>query len=164
MISELIDFLALPPDYRPIIRRTSSFTKNAAQESAHLAGIASGVKRGKRRRLEMMDASFAELERHRLLHTRLLEELVHRRLLRPGGWSHRGYQFCTEPTSLALLALSSRSDSSAAREALRPLLPHRLSDGTWPAVADAVAVNFWTTALAVNTLMILEAVSDHLKT
>jgi len=67
-------------------------------------------------------------------------------------------QFCTEPTSLALLALfSSQSAPAATEEDLALLAAHRLPDGTWPAVEDEVAANFWATALAVNTLMILGA-------
>lgn len=118
-------------------------------------GMASGVKRGKRRHPEIMDPAFAEPERHRLLPTRLLEELVHRQHIRAGGWSHRGEQFCTEATSLALFALSSMSGSVAKREDLRPLLAHRLPDGTWPGAVTGAGVNIWATALAVNALMVL---------
>ena len=70
-----------------------------------------------------MNRSFAALERQRLARCRLLAELRYRRLPRPGGWSHCGEQFGTEPTSLALLALhSSSSASTVTRKELEPLL------------------------------------------
>lgn len=56
-----------------------------------------------------MISSFAEFETQRLSRCRLLDELLRRRLLGGGGWSHRGLQFGTEPTALALLALHSAS-------------------------------------------------------
>jgi len=97
-------------------------------------------------------------EKYRSLRGRLLEELLHRRLPGAAVWSHCGTQFCAEPTSLALLALFfSQSSSSAMKDDLKPLLAHRLSDGTWPSATDGAGVNVWATALAVNTLMILGA-------
>ncbi len=97
------------------------------------------------------------LERQRLARCRLLAELRHRRLPRPGGWSHFGAQFGTEPTSLALLALySSSTGSTLTREQLNPLLSFQRPNGLWPAVGDGAAdVNIWATAIAVNALMIL---------
>src|SRR5271157_1467092 len=104
-----------------------------------------------------MNRPLAGLERQRLARCRLLAELRHRRLVRPGGWSHRGVQFGTEPTALALLALySSLSGSTVTREELEPLLACRRPNGLWPAVGvGAAGVSFWATALAVNTLITL---------
>src|SRR5581483_4243934 len=104
-----------------------------------------------------MNKSFAALERQRLARCRLLAELRYRRLPRPGGWSHFGAQFGTEPTSLALLALySSSTGSTLPRQQLEPLLAFRRPNGLWPAVGDGAAdVNIWATAIAVNALMIL---------
>ena len=104
-----------------------------------------------------MNPSFAGLERHRFLHSRLLDELFHRRLLNARGWSHYGTQFCTEPTALALLALfSSPSGSSATRYDVTPLLARQRLDGTWPS-AEGADENIWATALAGNTLLYLQA-------
>ena len=104
-----------------------------------------------------MNKSFAALERQRLARCRLLAELRHRRLPRPGGWSHCGGQLGTEPTSLALLALhSSSSASTVPRQELEPLLAWQRPNGLWPAVGDGAAdLNIWATAIAVNALMIL---------
>ena len=109
-----------------------------------------------------MNRSFAALERQRLARCRLLAELRYRRLPRPGGWSHCGAQFGTEPTSLALLALySSSSASTVTREELEPLLACQRPNGLWPAVGDGAAgVSFWASAMAVNTLMILGAAPE----
>lgn len=108
-----------------------------------------------------MNRSLARLESQRLARCRLLTELHYRRLPRPGGWSHCGTQFGTEPTSLALLAL--RSSSSSSTEELEPLLACRRPNGLWPAVRDeAAASNFWDSAIAVNTLMIMGAPSETL--
>jgi hypothetical protein len=65
---------------------------------------------------------------------------------------------------LALLALySSPSGSAVTREELEPLLACRRPNGLWPAVGDGAAgVNFWATAMAVNTLMTLGASADSL--
>ena len=106
--------------------------------------------------------SFAALERQRLARCRLLAELRYRRLPRPGGWSHCGAQFGTEPTSLALLALhSSSSASTVPRQELEPLLACQRPNGLWPAVGDGAAgVSFWASAMAVNTLMILGAAPE----
>jgi hypothetical protein len=68
---------------------------------------------------------------------------------------HRGAQFGTEPTALALLAL--HSEPIVLKEGIAPLMAHQGMDGLWGAVGDGVAINFWATALAVNTLLILEA-------
>ena len=106
-----------------------------------------------------MSSSFVALERRRLALCRLLAELRYRRLPRSGGWGHRSAQFGTEPTSLALLALyASPSGATVTRQELEPLLACQRPNGLWPAVGDkAAAVNFWATAMAVNTLMILGA-------
>jgi len=71
-------------------------------------------------------------------------------------------QVGTEPTSLALLALySSPSSSTVTREELEPLLACRRPNGLWPAVGvGAAGVNFWATAMAVNTLMTLGASAE----
>ena len=45
--------------------------------------------------------------------------------------------------------------------ASRRLMLHRQSDGLWPAASEGAGVNFWTTALAVNTLMILAPTQRH---
>ena len=104
-----------------------------------------------------MSHAFKGLESHRLLHRRLLEELLRRRLPRVGGWSHYGTQFCAEPTALALLALfSSFVGSPAAKADLSPLVARWRRNGTWPAAADRVGEDVWATALAVNALMYLQ--------
>src|SRR5581483_4677560 len=104
-----------------------------------------------------MNKSFAALERQRLAQCRLLAELRSRRLPRPGGWSHYGAQFGTEPTSLALLALhSSSSAATVPRQELEPLLACQRLNGLWPAVGPGVEdVSVWASAIAVNTLMTL---------
>jgi hypothetical protein len=109
-----------------------------------------------------MNLSFAAHERQRLARCRLLAELRHRRLRGPGGWSHCGEQFGTEPTSLALLALrSSSSASTVKRMELEPLLACQRPNGLWPAVGNGTAgVSFWASAMAVNTLMILGAAPE----
>jgi hypothetical protein len=106
-----------------------------------------------------MSSSFVGFERQQLVRCRILAELFRRRLPGPGGWSHCGAQCGIEPTSLALLALYSYpSGSTATREELAPLLAFQQPNGLWPAVADRAAdVNFWASALAVNTLMALGA-------
>jgi hypothetical protein len=109
-----------------------------------------------------MNLSFAALERQRLARCRMLAELRHRRLRGPGGWSHCGEQFGTEPTSLALLALRSSSSASTVKGMeLEPLLACQRPNGLWPAVGNGTAgVSFWASAMAVNTLMILGAVPE----
>jgi len=103
-----------------------------------------------------MNLSIGETERQRLARWRLSEELVRREI--PGGWSHDGTQIATEPTALALLALRSSTWASiAAERGCRALILRRRSDGLWPAIGDRANVNFWTTAVAVNALMILDA-------
>ena len=106
--------------------------------------------------------SFASFERQRLARCRLLAELRYRRLPRPGGWSHYGAQFGTEPTSLALLALhSSSSAATVPRQELEPLLACQRPNGLWPAVRnEAAGVSFWASAVAVNTLMTLGAAPE----
>lgn len=103
-------------------------------------------------------------ERQRLARCRLLAELRHRQLPRTAGWSHCGAQFGTEPTSLALLALySSPSGSTVTREELEPLLACRRPNALCPAVGvGAAGVDFWATAMAVNTLMTLGAKAETL--
>ena len=108
-----------------------------------------------------MKTSFAALERQRLARCRLLAKLLYRRLPRPGGWSHCGVQFGTESTSLALLALRSSRSSPVPIEELAPLLACRRPNGLWPAVRDGdIEANFWASAIALNTLMILGAASE----
>jgi len=109
-----------------------------------------------------MNLSFAALERQRLARCRLLAELRHRRLPGPGGWSHCGEQFGTEPTSLALLAVrSSSSASTVKRMELEPLLACQRPNGLWSAVGNGTAgVSLWASAMAVNTLMILGAAPE----
>lgn len=104
-----------------------------------------------------MSDSFAGLEKQRLARCRLLAELGYRRLPHPGGWGHCGKQFGTEPTSLALLALHSSSSCPAVpRQELELLLGCQRPNGIWPAVGNGTAgVSFWSSAVAVNTLMIL---------
>jgi hypothetical protein len=106
-----------------------------------------------------MSISFVGFERQQLVWHRLLEEIRRRRLPGRGGWSHGGAQFGAEPTSLALLALySSPSDSTATAEDLAPLIVRQAPNGLWPAVGGAAAGgNFWATAMAANTLMVLGA-------
>ena len=100
-----------------------------------------------------MISSFARYERQRLARCRLLDELLRRQLPAGGGWSHRGAQFGTEPTALALLAL--HSASIALKDGIAPLIAHQGAEGLWAAVGDGDGINFWATALAVNTLSIL---------
>ena len=70
-----------------------------------------------------MSASFSDLERHRFLSSRLVEELLRRRLPVEGGWGHCSTQFGTEATSLALLSLcSSPAGSFAMKKDLRRCL------------------------------------------
>jgi hypothetical protein len=110
-----------------------------------------------------MSSSFVEFERQRsVVRCRLLEEIRRRRLPGTGGWGHCGTQFGTEPTSLALIALHwSPLGSTVTSEELAPLIARQLPNGLWPAVGDAAAgVNFWATALAVNTLMTLGATPE----
>ena len=104
-----------------------------------------------------MSSSFVGFEKQQLVRCRILAELCRRRLPGAGGWSHSGAQCGIEPTSLAILALYSYpSGSTATREELAPLLAFQQPNGLWPAVADRAAdVNFWASALAVNTLMAL---------
>jgi hypothetical protein len=106
-----------------------------------------------------MSSSVVAFERQQSARRRLLAELRIRRLPSTGGWSHCGEQFGTEATSLALLALhSSLSGFPATKEDLSPLMAHQLPNGLWPAVGDrATGENFWATAMAANTLMILGA-------
>ncbi len=105
-----------------------------------------------------MNDSVGETERQRLARWRLSEELIRRQLPRAGGWSHNGAQFATEPTAWALLALRSSTWASMAKEqGFTALMSRRRSGGLWPAVDDWTGANFWTTAIAVNALMILDA-------
>jgi hypothetical protein len=64
-------------------------------------------------------------------------------------------QFGAEPTAFALLAL--HSGAIVTHEGASPLIARQGADGLWSAVGDATGVNFWATALAVNTLSILGA-------
>jgi hypothetical protein len=110
-----------------------------------------------------MSSSFVEFERQRsVVRCRLLEEIHRRRLPGADGWSHCGAQFGTEPTSLALLALYSfPPGSTVIGEELAPLVARQLPNGLWPAAGDGAAgVNFWASALAVNTLMTLGATPE----
>jgi hypothetical protein len=105
-----------------------------------------------------MSGSFADLERHRFLSSRLVEELSRRRLPVEGGWGHCSAQFGTEATSLALLSLcSSPAGSFAMKRDLPTLLAQRRSNGTWPATGDGAGESIWATALAANTLMYVDA-------
>src|SRR4051812_19893526 len=101
-------------------------------------------------------------ERHSRLHGRLLEELLRRRLPDVRGWSHCGAQLCTEPTSLALLALSSSTlGASVVKEDGAHLLARRRSNGTWPA-AGGLGPSVWATAWAVNALINITAQAEPL--
>ena len=105
-----------------------------------------------------MSSSFADLERHRFLSSRLVEELSRRRLPVEGGWGHCSAQFGTEATSLALLSLcSSPAGSFAMKKDLPTLLARRRPNGTWPATVDGAGESIWATALAANTLMYVHA-------
>lgn len=104
-----------------------------------------------------MIGSFVAFENQRLARCRLLDELLRRRLPDKGGWSHGSTQFGTEPTALALLAL--HSGLIVTRDGIGSLVARRGADGLWPAVGDGTGANFWATAMAVNTLSILGAVS-----
>src|SRR5215831_16516099 len=97
-----------------------------------------------------MTASFACFERRRLGRCRLLNELLRRRLPSGGGWSHKGTQFGTEPTALALLAL--HSGAIVIKEGAAILTRRQAADGLWSAVGDGPGPNFWATAIAINTL------------
>jgi hypothetical protein len=100
-----------------------------------------------------MTRSFANMEIQRLARCRLLEELVRRRLPGGAGWSHGGTQFGTEATALALLAL--HSAAIVTQEGASPLIARQGAEGLWSAVGDGTGMNFWATAMAVNTLSIL---------
>src|ERR1039458_3093294 len=109
-----------------------------------------------------MSRSFAGFERQRFVRCRLLGEIRRRRLPGGGGWSHGGAQFGAEPTSLALLALySPPSGSTVTTEDLAPLIGWQLPNGFWAAIGDGAAGgNFWATAMAANTLMVLGAAPE----
>ena len=109
-----------------------------------------------------MNGSAQTTERRILaVRSRLLEELLHRRLPGAGGWGHCAAQFSTEATSLSLLALFlSESGSAATKDDFRPLLARRQSAGTWPSAEEGAGVNIWATTLAANTLMILGASAE----
>src|ERR1035441_3490921 len=183
MISERIDFLACPPNYRPILRQASQLAKT----QLHFGGVHgnAGASSARRRKVERqmatarsllargrfpaktqseaepvnMSSSLVGFERQQLVQCRLLEEIRRRRLPGAGGWSHGGAQFGTEPTSLALLALySSPSGSTVTTKELAPLIVRLQPNGLWSAVGDGAAgVSFWASAMAVNTLMIFGA-------
>jgi hypothetical protein len=105
-----------------------------------------------------MSGSFADLERHRFLSSRLVEELSRRRLPVEGGWGHCSAQFGTEATSLALLSLcSSPAGSYVMKKDLPTLLARRRPNGAWPATVDGAGESIWATALATNTLMYVQA-------
>jgi len=64
---------------------------------------------------------------------------------------------------LALLALRSSTWASIAKvQGFTALMSRRLSCGLWPAVEDSKGASFWTTAIAVNALMILGAEPETL--
>src|SRR5690242_4830771 len=110
-----------------------------------------------------MKPLFAKVENQKLLHHQLLEELRRRRRPNVRGWSHFGAQFGAEPTSLALLALSSsplRFDSF--KESRARLFGRKLPNGTWAAAADAVVPSVWDTALAVNALIAINTTPEPL--
>jgi hypothetical protein len=110
-----------------------------------------------------MDGSVGRTERQRSALCSLAEELVRRQLPRASGWSHNGAQIAAEPTALALLALRSSTWASIAKEqGFTALMSRRLSCGLWPAVEYSKGANFWTTAIAVNALMILDAEPETL--
>lgn len=70
-------------------------------------------------------------------------------------------QLGTEPTSLAVLALRSSRQPVAPPQELGPLLACRRPNGLWSAVRDGDSeTDFWASAIALNTLMILGAASD----
>jgi hypothetical protein len=102
-----------------------------------------------------MISPFTDFETQRLARCRLLEEVLRRRLPGGGGWSHRGTQCATEPTALALVAL--HSGGIVTKDRIRPLMATQGADGLWCAVGGGATGSFWATALAVNTLLILNA-------
>ena len=105
-----------------------------------------------------MNGSVVAAERQTSARDRLLEEVVRRQLPRTGGWSHSGTQFATEPTAWALLALYSCPwASSATEQGLTALMLRQQPAGLWPAVGDGAGANFWDTAMAINTLVIIGA-------
>ena len=71
--------------------------------------------------------------------------------------SRRAVRDGTDIVGVAGSEIASSGVAQRCNEGLSRLMLHRRSDGLWPAVSDGAGVNFWATALAVNTLMILGA-------
>ena len=107
--------------------------------------------------MSAMSSLPASLPNWRVALRRLLEELLHRQRPAAGGWSYCGKQVCTEPTSLALLALvSAPPDHLLGSVGVEPLLAIRQPDGTWPSTAGGSIFSLWATALAVNAMVTLQ--------
>lgn len=103
---------------------------------------------------KVIKGSLLGFESQRWARCQLLKELLRRRLP-GGGWSHTGTQVGTEPTALALLALRSASFPMKGGAAL--LMTQQAVNGLWPAVGEKTALNFWATAMAIDTLSLLGA-------
>src|SRR5437763_1771484 len=99
------------PDQRQqqfeLLRREDSRRLLALRPTLHSHKFDGILSQGLWVRGSSMSASFADLERHRFLSSRLVEELSRRRLPVEGGRGHCSKQFGTEATSLALLSLCS---------------------------------------------------------
>jgi hypothetical protein len=88
----------------------------------------------------------------------LLDELLRR--TRSSGESRNGVHLRSESAALALLVV--RAGSMPLSEGIASLLDARLTNGLWAAFAGG-GENFWVTAMALNTLLILHAPGSTLK-
>jgi hypothetical protein len=93
----------------------------------------------------------------------LIDELVRRSSPEHGAWGFITEQEATEPTVLALLALSRSEHQNLVRLGLGILLRRQLADGQWPAVASLRGGCPWATALAANALLLLSPWNCPLK-